>query len=302
MELTMLWSTDNRNGALRRVFTGMVVLSVLAVQTAAALADEKPIDETESARAQRAARLVKMKSLAAQFEIKESPAGDKHAFELRPEPIFRYSDQPRGFVDATLWSWAPPGSTGRPAAIAKVEAAKTQANVPFWHFCVVSLDDELITADFEGVRRLAATKPGLELRSIPNAPEAAEKPATRQRQMKDLVARFAATIFNTNPDTKRPEPQEMRLLATPIHRYADEANGLQDGMIFSLTTNGTNPDMLVVIELRGAKNSSAEWKYGIVKMTIAEVHVRHDSQEVWMSPRNSPRETWDSFSKMPRDE
>ena len=101
---------------------------------------------------------------------------------------------------------------------------------------------------------------------------------------------------------KRPEPQEMRLLATPIHRYADAGSGLQDGMIFGLTTNGTNPDMAIVIESRGKKDSPFEWKYGIVKMTIAEVHVRLDRKEVWMSPRNGPRETWDSFTKMPREE
>ena len=94
----------------------------------------------------------------------------------------------------------------------------------------------------------------------------------------------------------------MRLLATPLHRYAEEAAGLWDGMIFGLTTNGTNPDMLFVIELRGDKLSSAEWKYGIVKMTIAEVHVRLDKDEAWMSPRNSPRETWESFTRKPREE
>ena len=120
--------------------------------------------------------------------------------------------------------------------------------------------------------------------------------------MKDLAARFSATIFNTNPDTKRPEPQEMRLLATLIHRYAEETTGLWDGMIFGLTTNGTNPDMLIVLESRGDKLASAEWKFGIVKMTIAEVHVRLDRDEVWQSPRNSPRDTWDSFTKMPREE
>lgn len=300
----MVWTTEKRNKAVRRACEGLAILllSVLAVRTGSVPADEKRTEETDSAKELRAARLVGMRVLAGKFEMKGSTTEDKEPFELRADPIFRYSDQPRGFVDATLWAWAPPGSTGRPAVIAKVEAAISQSNVPYWHFCVVSLADELVTADFEGARRLAATKAGIDLRSIPDAPGAADKPAARQRQMKDFIGRFAATIFNTNPDTKKPEPQEMRLLATPIYRYADEANGLLDGMIFGLTTNGTNPDMLVVIESRGSKGSPFEWKYGIVKMTIAEVHVRLDGKEVWMSPRNGPRETWDSFTKNSREE
>ena len=264
----------------RRIFQILAAVAILASSSTAAPEDEKGTAEAEGANAQRAARLAFMKGLAAKFEMRKSPAEDKQAFELRPEPIFRYSDQPRGFVDATLWSWSPAGSTGRPSVICKVEAAVTRDRVPYWHFCVVSLDDGLVAADFEGARRLTTTKPGFELRILRDAPEASDRPAVRQRQMKDLFARFTATIFNTNPDTKRPEPQEMRLLATPIHRYAEERTGLWDGMICGLTTNGTNPDMLIAIELRGPQKSSAEWKYGIVKMTIAEVHVRLDRDEV----------------------
>jgi len=243
-----------------------------------------------------------MGKLAAQFEMKLAASEAAQPLELRPKPIFRYSDQPRGFVDATLWSWGAGGSTGRPSVIAKVEAATTLDKIPYWHFCVVSLADELVTADFDGARRLAATKPGIELRRIPDAPLPADKPTGRQRQMKELAARFGATIFNTNPVSRKIEPQEMRLLATPVHRYAEESSGLLDGMIFGLTTNGTNPDMLIVVELHATTARAAEWKYGIVKMTIAEVRVRLDTGEVWSSPRNGPRETWDSFTKMPREE
>jgi len=57
-ELIMVWTTKNRNAAVLRSCTGLVILSVLAVRTAAAPAAEKLVDDTESARAQRAARLV----------------------------------------------------------------------------------------------------------------------------------------------------------------------------------------------------------------------------------------------------
>lgn len=296
-----MWRTIN-SAIAHGACLSLVLLAILAADHDRAPADEKAPESVDAAKAERAARLATMKTLAAQFEMKPAAGDNPRVLELRPEPIFRYSDQPRGFVDATLWAWAPPGSTGRPTLLSKVEAAVTLDKIPYWHFCVVSLADEPVTADFEGVRKLAAAKPGFELRRIPNAPEASDKPLIRQRHMKELVARFGATIFNTNPDTKKIEPQEMRLLASPIHRYAEESAGLWDGMIFGLTTNGTNPDMLVVIELRGTTAAAAQWQYGIVKMTIAEVRVRLDRDQAWSSPRNSPRETWDSFTKMPRDE
>jgi len=288
--------------AARGAWRLLALIALLSPSTRAVGSDDQPAAESDAIAARRAARLANMKRLAVQIQMRQADAEVKPYFEISPDPLFRYSDQPRGFVDATLWAWGTKGATGRPAVLAKVEAAITPANEPYWHFCVVSLADELVTADFEGERRLTTTRSGFELLKIPDVPEGAERPAARQRQMKELAARFTATIYNTNPDTKRPEPQEMRLLATPIHRYADEAAGLQDGMIFGLTTNGTNPDMLIVIELRGDKLSSAEWKYGIVKMTIAEVRVRLDKDEAWMSPRNSPRETWESFVKKPREE
>ncbi len=95
--------------------------------------------------------------------------------------------------------------------------------------------------------------------------------------------------------------QEMRRLPSPIHRYSDEATGLADGVIFGLTTNGTNPDMLVLIELREDRQKDPRWEYGIVKMTSADIHIRLDGVEVYSSPITEPMRTWTYF-QMPRPE
>ena len=167
--------------------------------------------------------------------------------------------------------------------------------VPYWQFCVASLADHPLHFDFDGRRKLTATKSGFVLQKLSEAPAPAERPALRQRQMKDLVGRFAATIHSRHLDTKELVKQEMRLLPSPIHRYADEDAGLRDGVIFGLTTNGTNPDMLIVIELRRDKTSDPEWHYGIVKMTSSEVHIRLDQSEIYSSPISEPLETWTYF-------
>jgi hypothetical protein len=169
---------------------------------------------------------------------------------------------------------------------------------PFWQFCVASMADGPLELKFVNGRRLAVKKPGMVLRTLENAPEPGEKPAERLRQMKAMIARFTGTIHVDGKDSLK---QEMRLLPSPMHRYADVENGLRDGVIFALTTNGTNPDMLIVIELHAEKGAQPAWHYGIVKMTYAEVHIRLDKSEIWRSLISEPLETWTYFS-IPRDE
>jgi hypothetical protein len=234
-----------------------------------------------------------MRQRAEAFEV--VVPGQREPTPLRAEPLFRYSDQPRGFIDATLWGW---GKIGRPLVLSKAEMGINPGGRPFWQFCVASLADGPLEIKLVNGRRFAVKKPGLVLRPFENSPEPGERPAERLRQMKGLIARFTGTIHVDGKDSLK---QEMRLLPSPMHRYADEESGLRDGVIFAMTTNGTNPDILIVIELRGEKGAEPIWRYGVVKMTYAEVHIRLDKSEVWKSPVSEPLETWTYFS-IPRDE
>jgi hypothetical protein len=283
--------------AAARRSAALLMLLALAVHFAPLSAADDAPSEPEALKREREARLQKMRALAGQFDITSAAAEETSRVELRGEPLFRYSDQPRGFVDATLWAWGP---SGRPMAVAKIEAA-LNGKVPYWQFCVASLADRPLRIDFATQRKLSTPRAGLTLHAFPDAPRPSDRPAARQRQMKDLAARFDATIHSRHLDTKELVKQEMRLLPSPIHRYADEKNALRDGMIFGLTTNGTNPDMLIVIELRGNQDNQLEWQYGIAKMTYSEVHIRLDKTEVYKSPVSEPLETWTYF-QMPREE
>src|SRR5262245_42882973 len=289
--LTTTWIPAARRSAV------LLLLAALAADFVPLSAADDAPSEPDVLKHEREARLQKMRLLAGQFEIAGAAADERARFELRDEPLFRYSDQPRGFIDATLWAWGPPA---RPMAVAKVEAA-LNGKVPYWQYCVASLADQPLRIDFANQRKLTASRAGLTMKSFLDAPQPADRPAARQRQMKALVARFDATIHSRHLDTKELVKQEMRLLPSPIHRYADEKQGLRDGMIFGLTTNGTNPDMLIVIELRGDQGDRLEWHYGIVKMTYSEVHIRLDKTEVYKSPVSEPLETWTYF-QTPREE
>jgi hypothetical protein len=271
----------------------LIVLQ-LSLASLAWAEDPGKADEPESvdSKAQRDARLGIMRERAQGFEVERISAGKREQVALSKTPVFRYDDQPRGFVDATLWRW---GSQGRPVALLKVEDTASGGK-PYWQFCVASLADGPINISFPNGGRLSADVPGTTLRPLENPPAPGETAAGRLRQMKELVSRFAGTI---HVDGKVSLKQEMRRLTSPIHRYSDEATGLVDGVIFGLTTNGTNPDMLVLIELRDEREKGPRWDYGIVKMTAAEVHIRLDGAEVYSSPITEPMRTWTYF-QMPQ--
>jgi hypothetical protein len=272
-------------------FGGYRLLSASAADEAA----EEPAPESKSDKQRRESMLLAMRRQLQPVSVAKVVDGKRQMpEELRSEPVFRYSDPPRGFVDATLWCW---GATGRPVALQKVEAALTRDKKPFWQFCLTSLDDHPIDVNFGNGHRFVSKKPGLELKNLLPAPMPDDKPAGRLRQMKEQIARFAATI---HVDGKEDLKQEMRLLPREVYRYADEGGGLQDGAIFGLTTNGTNPDVLIVIELRAEGNAGA-WQYGVVKMTDSDVHVRLDDAEVWSSRFAVPFETWFYFDTPRQD-
>lgn len=232
--------------------------------------------------------LAAMRAQAEQFTVEQTINDKAEEVPLCADPVFRYSDQPRGFVDATFWRW---GKKGRPIVLVKVEACESDTHA-FWQHCVVSLAEHPVEVKFSARPKLVVKKAGVELHALEKAPVPADRPAPRLRQMKLMAQRFAGTIIPQNAELKR----EMRRLPTPICRYNDEGGGLQDGVIFGLTTNGTNPDMLILIELRGQRGAAPKWHYGIAKVTYSEVHIRLDDKEIYSSRITAPKENWTFFA------
>ena len=273
----------------------LILLSNSARNVRALGSDEGKPDEA-ALKEQREARLSAMRAQVETVVVRRQMDDDWTAVELSPEPLFRYADVPRGILDASLWCW---GAKGRPVALTKLEMVKASANVAAqWQYCAASLAERPVWIAWPTRPRFVSSKAGLELHTILESPQPGDKPATRLRQMKDLVKRFSATIFI---DGKEALKQEMRQLASPIHRYADDATGLVDGAIFGFSTNGTNPDVLLLIEARSAKEAPPQWQYGIVGMTYAEAHVRLDRTEVFEVPFPPQFDTW-ALWHVPRNE
>jgi hypothetical protein len=271
--MTLRTFLSSTSAVARMAAIGWTLLSApLARAQEGQPAEEKPAARAEQQK-ESAERLANMRHRAEGTHIFVVKDDDREEIEMRAEPVFRYADQPREIVDGTLWVW---GEPGRPAALQKVEYfPPTPTN---WTYCLASLSPGLVGAEWRGGRQWTATKPGVVLRQWDDGPEPSASKPGRLRQMKDVARRFAV---RASEGTHRDE--QLRLMPQPIHRYADAEQGLQDGAIFGFGS-GTNPNCLLLVELRSDEESSPAWHYGFVGMSAESLRARLDEKEVWFFP------------------
>lgn len=201
---------------------------------------------------------------------------------LEREPLFRYDDVPRGYVDGAVWRW---GGKGRPLAIVTTElhprylGAGSRVVYDF-----LSLSDfafSASSADCSWTPSAAA----VQMQRLNEAPPPARTAAKRLFQMKRITQRFHADqIVSEEPPEKR---LSLRLLPRPIDRYAPSENTNADGATF-LFVAGRMPGVILFLQTDGAK-----WQFGIGRLSApSTLAVTVDGEEVYRVPPNNG--TWTS--------
>ena len=70
------------------------------------------------------------------------------------------------------------------------------------------------------------------------------------------------------------------------------------GVVFGFSTNGTNPDLLILLEARGEKDAR-QWHFAPVRMTASGVTLKHRTERVWevswVNWNEAPFPTWTFF-------
>jgi hypothetical protein len=272
----------------------MMTLLARAALVAAALCWKSSALVAETPTVVREAMLEQMRSLAQETRI--SIVGSNDPAELVNSPVFRYDDQPRRFIDATMWVWT---DQGRPMAFQKIEAVEygdPAAPASSWQICFTSTSPDLLVVQWPEKRTFRSAEPGIAFAPLAAAPVVAEGNVQRKRQARDLARKFTGRIV-TSP--KANITQQMRLLTTPIFEYLDPQTKEFRGAVFGLSTNGTNPDVLLVLEVRGDKDRQA-WHFAPARMTCCEVTVALADTKVWqvdwVNGTEAPFATWTFFS------
>ncbi len=138
-------------------------------------------------------------------------------------PVYTFVDPVRQIASGTLWVWAE--DEGRPAAIMSL------ATVDERRFCEVhSFSEKKLRFDIHGKAWTPAS--AWQPTDIPDAPAHAESEQRRLFQMRRLLERFRGT-----EDLPGKPATEMRILPTPIYRYANSAM-VKDGAVFAIVRDG----------------------------------------------------------------
>ena len=244
-------------------------------------------DEPESKEKQ-ASRLAMMHKIAGAITLTESPGeAVQRVIAVRPEPILRYNDPPRHMYDASMWTW---GEPGRPTAVLKVELHPDHPPQRRWVLGLVSLSPNRIEVRYHDGQTWTSSKPGLDLRAIPDAPTPGGTETLRLAQMKALARRFTAS---ENPGPARGR-LELRLMPRPFDRYADAVAGIRDGVLFGFAT-GTNPDIFLVIEAWTKAGASPRFHYGLARNGGGNLSVSLDGDEVWTQGLANPPVQLDTY-------
>ena len=224
--------------------------------------------------------------------VSVAAGGQPTKAKVHPTPLMKYTDVPRHIEMATLWVWE---NNGRPVALGKVEAYQRKGD-PRWLFCFASASAGLVEGRWPTGQRFRARKPGVEWVTL-KGPAPHETAAGRLRQMKELFQRFTATTSDEVLKTS----DELRPLARPLHEYTSPKNGVVQAVMCGFAANGTNPDVVVLIEAVGdgnEKGTPESWRYAVVGMTASGISVKLDKNEVYTRPyARSPgdAEAWTYF-------
>ncbi len=275
----------------RRRLTGILIAALFAALTGRpswATAD----DPADTGTAERQALLKEMRSAAAAIKITERAGEKLRPAKLVEEPIFRYSDEQRRIRDATMWVWT---EQGRPVSVMKLERYNFADPARNWVFNAKSVTPNLLAVTWPFDRQFESTKPGISFQPLSGGPEFAESKASRLLQLKQSARRFTATMTGAAADDAK---NEMRLLPTPLFRYASVPGQIADGALFGLSATGTNPDALIAVQFRG-EGKTARWEFGATGMTNGGLEIRLDDKPVWSQPylhnRGQVFETWTWF-------
>lgn len=204
------------------------------------------------------------------------PDGRWRKVDLVGQPVLRFADPTRDHGNGTIWIW---GARGRPSTILEL-FQDTRRDAGGWWLGFNNISGGQQRGRLRGMDWWRSNQSEVIVKRMPDAAAPAKDPRLRLSQIKELARRFSAHEF-WDPNNSR---FELRLLPQPLHRYEEADKGLLDGGLF-VFANGTNPELILLIEARRSGTSAAEWEYGLARSSHAEVHVLLDDAEVWTVPR-----------------
>jgi hypothetical protein len=240
-------------------------------------------DESADSLAKKMLPIYQKEIAAYSLAVESAP---KKELELKKEPVLEWTNPVREgwLVQGAVFLWL---RDGRPAALGGLfshPAPRWKGRKVLHEF--LALDrDKLLVSRHNGNNQWTP-QAGLERKELSDtAPPVASRGA-RLVQMRRLAQEF--TGYVTDREDKR---SDLRLLATPLYRYPAAKTGVVDGALFALVVEGTDPEVLLVLEAR-EEDGKTRWEYGCGRFGVVSMYVQHKGKEVWSSVLNGRSDVW----------
>jgi len=192
---------------------------------------------------------------------------------LTAEPVLRYSNEERyeaGSSDGATFLWL---DGALPVAVVSLSIRRPDNNV---HRECTSLIGEPLECSAAGSVFWRPKSGGLLVQKLDDAPEPVGTKVRRLAQMRTLAEQFSVACYH--PRTN--EPTQLRLLTTPLYRYADEQNGILDGALFAFVVSN-DPEIFLLLEAARRPDDKAAWQFSLARMSSLRQVVQLNGREVW---------------------
>jgi hypothetical protein len=226
---------------------------------------------------------------AEQFQLTGGENGTKK-FDLIKQPVLSWSNPERRTPAGAMFFWT---LDGRPqAAMCMYPTGEQSFDLEFQSLSIFPL--RATTDDGNSWDPAVA---GIQFQKLVGASTPAASVPVRLRQMRNLAREFSAQLV---PPNRTPIP--LRLMSAPIYRNRkpDPASEVMDGAVFSFV-QGTDPEVLLLIEAIASQSGDASWRYGLARMSMVPLKVLRQNTLVWEEANwASTRQSRSSYYVIPK--
>lgn len=200
--------------------------------------------------------------------------------KFNPKPVFSWLNAARVGTPRVqhggVFVWE---DQGRAEILGTIFSQTIGTRTPTMYYELHSLATHGLTGNRSSGLFWNTEQPGITPKLVPKTPAPAKSRGLRMAQMRRISRRFSG--YSINYDDKR---WSLNLLQTPLHRTADGHPTVLDGALFTLiSTAGTDPEVLVLIEARKA-GEDWKWHYSLCRFTDLRTFVSLDKKEVQSYP------------------
>ena len=230
-------------------------------------ADPQVLPKQEATETKTTQSLAVMKDAASRYRC-QSAEGEGPTL-LIPDPVLRWSNPVAQEEDAGLFLWT---RQGRPEIAAQFFVRKN-----LWMHEFQSLSENPFTVDWGGQTIWAPNKAGLVYHVDPESQPPSGEAVRRLRQMRTVAESFTASVEFQYANSSH---YDLRLLTRPLYRYGSAEGKVLDGTLWAFV-QGTNPEVLLLVESRLGRDNTLRWNYAFAAMTSYPAEAKRNGKSVW---------------------